>query len=193
MPGTIEEVRVARWEPLLDQLVRERRRALLARAVMVTGSQADAEDLLQDALVATFGSRARFSSVAAAEQYVRRAIVTRSIDAARSRASERRAVDRLAGMAAATVELPLVGLERDLVAALQSLTARERACVVLRHLEDLSVADTAATLGLSAGAVKRYTADGVARLNAALGTTGPQAGDREPVAVVATPRGEARG
>lgn len=183
---------MARWEPLLDQLVRERRRALLARAVMLTGNQADAEDLLQDALVATFGSRARFGSVAAAEQYVRRAIVTRSIDAARSRASERRAVDRLGGMAAATVELPLVGLERDLVTALQGLTARERACVVLRHLEDLSVAETAATLGLSVGAVKRYTSDGVARLNVALGTTGPRPDDREPMAVVGTPKGGAR-
>ena len=45
--------------------------------------------------------------------------------------------------------------------------------MVLRHLEDLSVRETADTLNLSEGAVKRYTADAVALLNAALGTTAP--------------------
>ena len=72
----------------------------------------------------------------------------------------------------------------DVVRALAALSPRERACVVLRQMEDLSVVETASALGLSEGAVKRYTSDGLARLNAALGSTtrrrradrGPDAG-----------------
>jgi DNA-directed RNA polymerase specialized sigma24 family protein len=52
--------------------------------------------------------------------------------------------------------------------------------VVLRQMEDLSVVETAAALGLSEGAVKRYTSDGLSRLNAALGSTS-DAGERVPV------------
>jgi DNA-directed RNA polymerase specialized sigma24 family protein len=36
-------------------------------------------------------------------------------------------------------------------------------------MDDLSVQETASLLGVTPGAVKRYTADGVARLSAALG------------------------
>lgn len=175
---------MGRWEPLLEQLFAERHGALLARAQMLTGDRHAAEDLLQDAFVATFASRARFTSVAAAEQYVRRAVVTRSVDRARSRTSERSAVERLGGMAAPAVDLPLVGLERDLVAALQQLTPRQRACVVLRHLEDMSVAETASALGLSEGAVKRYVSDAVRHLNDVLGTTASPDDDRHDVHLV---------
>lgn len=44
--------------------------------------------------------------------------------------------------------------------------------MVLRHVEDLSVSDTARALGVSEGAVERYTSGGVAALNALLGTVG---------------------
>ena len=45
------------------------------------------------------------------------------------------------------------------------LTPRERACVVLRYYEDLNVVDIAETLGISAGAVKRYLSDRLAKLS----------------------------
>ena len=51
--------------------------------------------------------------------------------------------------------------------ALLTLPPRERACVVLRYLEDLPVAAVAAELGLAEGTVKRYIADGVAKLRTA--------------------------
>lgn len=52
--------------------------------------------------------------------------------------------------------------------ALAGLTARQRACVVLRHLEGLSVAETATTLGVSHGTVKSTTSDALARLRSRL-------------------------
>jgi len=78
------------------------------------------------------------------------------------------------------------GLDHDVVAALQTLSARQRACVVLRHVDDLSVEQTASALGLSAGAVKRYTSDGAARLQAALGTRVDDE-DTVPVELMSTP------
>ena len=59
----------------------------------------------------------------------------------------------------------------DLVRALQQLSPRERECVVLRHYLDLSEKDTAATLRISVGAVKSYTAKGLARLRPLLSAT----------------------
>ncbi|WP_318241431.1 sigma factor-like helix-turn-helix DNA-binding protein [Cellulomonas avistercoris] len=54
---------------------------------------------------------------------------------------------------------------------------------MLRHLDDVSVRDTARLLGISEGAVKRYVADGIATLNALLGTSSPT-GETLPVTLV---------
>lgn len=43
-----------------------------------------------EALVAAFSAKARFGSLPEAEQYVRRALVTRSVDAGRRRRSQQR-------------------------------------------------------------------------------------------------------
>jgi len=159
------------WEQMLDRVVRERYPRLLAHATLLTGDRADAQDVLQDALVATFSGRARFATLAEAEAYVRRAVTTRYIDLVRRRDSERRALRVVGSRRTAPVELQPVGVARELVDALAALSPRQRACVVLRHVEDLSLRQTAEALGLSEGAVKRYTADGLAALNALLGTT----------------------
>jgi len=165
---------VGRWQPLLEQLARERYGRLLSLALLVAPDRSGAQDLVQDALVATFSGRARFESIAQAEAYVRRAIVTRSANARRSGAIEARALAAVAARAALVTGPAAEPMDPRVLAALRDLPPRERACVVLRHVEDLSVRDTAAALGLSEGAVKRYVSDGVAALNAALGTTAPR-------------------
>lgn len=160
------------WESLLERVVRERYPRLVAHAVLVTGSRADAQDVVQEALISTFSGRARFDSVPQAEAYLRRAIVSRAVDESRRSAREARTVDRLGALPVTPAVVEEQGPGQDVLRALATLTPRERACVVLRQLEDLSVHDTAALLGVSEGAVKRYTADGLARLAAALGTAG---------------------
>ena len=117
---------------------------------------------MQDALVSTFGGRARFRSVEQAEQYVRRAIVSRFIDGTRHDSVEHAALERaLARVPTAVEDRADAGASRRARAALARLSPRQRACVVLRHVDDLSVRETATLLGLSEGAVKRYVADGV--------------------------------
>lgn len=159
------------WEPMLERVALERYPRLVAHGMLLTGSQAEAEDLVQDALVATFAGRARFVTVEQAEAYVRRAVVSRYIDHGRRRTAERRALVRVAARSDDAVDDGVPpGLAPQVEHALASLAPRERACVVLRHMEDLSVRETAQLLRLSEGAVKRYVSDGVAALNAALGT-----------------------
>lgn len=160
-----------RWEDLLEQVARERYGRLVAHATLVSASPSDAQDLVQESLIAAFSGRARFGSVERAEAYVRRAIASRAIDAGRRKTREARLLAR----AAAQTPVSAVHEDRlpgaDVVRALATLSPRERACVVLRQMEDLSVVETASALGLSEGAVKRYTSDGLARLNAELGST----------------------
>ena len=161
---------MARWEPMLETLVRSRHRALVAYAYLLTRDVGDAEDLVQDALVAAFTGRATFPSAGHAEAYVRRAIATRFVDGTRRRAREKARVDRVEiPRGADDPESGAVG-RVDVASALAELPPRVRACVALRYLADQSTTETAHALGLSEGAVKRYVSDGVRALNAMLGT-----------------------
>ncbi len=60
----------------------------------------------------------------------------------------------------------------DVQAALRALTPREREAVVLRAQWELTVAEAAEIMGISEGAVKRYTSDGLHRLRERLGLAG---------------------
>lgn len=172
------------WAPALDRLVQERYGGLVAYATILTGERGTAHDVVHDALVSTFTARASFGSVPQAEGYVRRAIASRFLDSVRRGGRERAAVQRLAAVEPVSVELRSDVLDRDVAEALAALSAQQRACVVLRHLDDLSVRDTARVLGLSEGAVKRYVSDGVAALNARLGTSSGPGGERLPITIV---------
>ena len=160
---------MARWEPILDEVMRERGSGLLAYARLLTGNDADAEDVLQDALVRSFSRGRQFTHVNAAEAYVRRAIPSVFIDRLRHRrtrdaADERRAQERDDAIGMGDRDAVL-----DVRAALATLPARERACAVLRFYDDLTVPQIAARLGLAEGTVKRYLADASARLAEVLG------------------------
>ncbi|MGC4175251.1 sigma-70 family RNA polymerase sigma factor [Demequina sp.] len=160
---------MSEWEAVACSLMEQRYRALVGYARMVAGPDS-AEDLVQDALVKTFSRPRGLANVTVAEAYVRRAIVTGFLDSARkTKRAPRANADALHALATDS-HADAVTNATTLEAALSALTARERVCVALRYLEGLSVADTARTLGLAEGSVKRYVADGIAKLNRLLGT-----------------------
>jgi len=158
------------WAPVLDRLVRERRPALVRYAALLTGGDLrDADDLVQEALVRTFARGRPLREVAAAEAYVRQAILRAFVDGYRRRRTWG-TVRHLAGVSA-VVPSTDAGTDAalDVRAALATLRPRPRACVVLRFYDDLTVAEIAERLGLARGTVKRYLFDAVAELEALLG------------------------
>lgn len=156
------------WEPMLHELAHQRRGRLLAFATMLAGPH-QADDLVQDAVIAVFSRTRRFDNLPQAEQYVRRAIATKYIDSLRKDKADRERMRRYAAGEMLPDPSERIVTSNAIDDALAQLPPRVRACVVLRHLEDLSVRETAHTLGLSEGAVKRYVSDGLAAMNAYLG------------------------
>lgn len=157
-----------RWEEVVERLVAERGDALIRYAYLVSGSRDDASDLVQDALVKTFGRLRNGFGVASAEAYVRRAILNTYLDSGR-RVSRWRKIAHLQAVPEAEDEKNAQTEARlDLQGQLGRLSPRERACIVLRYYEDLKVDDIAEWLDISPGAVKRYLSDGLAKMAVSL-------------------------
>ncbi|MBN2177634.1 MAG: sigma-70 family RNA polymerase sigma factor [Demequinaceae bacterium] len=163
---------MAQWEPLLEEVVTARHHDLLGYAQMLTRDRQEAEDLVQTALIETFGKPRSFPNAIVAETYVRKVIASRFIDGCRKASAERRALRKVGATEADPAAGPHLRAEHstDVGAALAQLSPRERACIMLRYLDHLSTHEVAQALGLSDGAVKRYVSDAVARLNGLLGT-----------------------
>ena len=154
---------------VVEALLATRGKALTGYAYLLCGDVHDAEDLVQEALVKTFVRRRAGLALDSAEGYVRRAILTLYVDGWRRRArwAERRHL--VASPTSVESTAPGTEAQADVVAALRELPRRQRACVVLRFYEDLTVAEIADRLGIAEGSVKRYLSMGVSRLQTLLG------------------------
>lgn len=161
-----------RWEQVVERLVAERGEALTRYAYFVSGSQDEAADLVQDALVKTFGRLRNGFTVASAEAYVRRAILNTYLDRGRRTTRWRRIAHLQAVPDISESPADASDVALDLHEELRKLSPRERACIVLRYYEDLKVDDIAETLELSSGTVKRYLSDALSKMAEAL-SSGP--------------------
>lgn len=159
---------MSRWQGFYDELAHDRYPSLLAYAIAFTGQRDTAEDLVQEALIKTFGRPRRFASSPHAENYVRRAIASVFIDDARRKAVLERTTKRLGAQEPADAQVtdpaPAVDERRAIAHALQRLSPQVRAVVVLRYYDDLTGAQIADRLGLALGTVKRYLHEGNAQL-----------------------------
>nr|WP_281387065.1 SigE family RNA polymerase sigma factor [Jiangella mangrovi] len=145
-------------------MAQSRGRALLRCAYLLTGDAAEAADLVQEALLRTFGRTTRGLTLESAEAYVRRTILTVHIDGRRRSGRWTRVRHLVASRDEAPGPEVSVVDGADLRSALATLSPRQRACVVLHYYEDLSVTQVAEVLGCAPGAVKRYLSDARARL-----------------------------
>lgn len=149
--------------PDFEDFVGARRRVLLKAAWLLTGDWHRAEDLVQTALAKAYLAWGRIEA-GRHEAYVRRILVT-------TYATWWRRSWRAEGPSPAVPEdeaiedsYDAVELRQVLLAALATLTRRQRATVVLRYYCDLSEAETAEVLGCSPGTVKSQASKGLARL-----------------------------
>jgi RNA polymerase sigma factor (sigma-70 family) len=170
---------VAQWEQALDLLARDRGAALVRYAYLLCGDWAQAEDLVQDALVKTFTRGRSGLALENAEGYVRRAIATTSIDGFRVQRRWTAVRHLFVKSDAQSGPETAVGDRLEMAEALSALSPRQRTCIVLRYYEDLPIAEIADQLGFTVGTAKRYLSDGITALEARLGPlrTEPRAQD----------------
>lgn len=140
--------------------------SLYRTAYLMLGDRAEAEDLVQTALAKTYASWSKVRAVEAAPAYARTVLVNTATSWFRRKSwrNER-----------PTERLPEVAVQHDpsdrpaLVDALRRLPPRQRAVVVLRYYEDLSVAQVATALGITDGTVKSQTSEALSKLRVLLG------------------------
>jgi len=125
-----------------------------------------ASDHVQEALIRVYRHWPRLRSEPEAQAYARKAVVSVVIDAKRKRSSTEVPVDSVVDTPA--VDTAARSADRDLLGrCLAQVPPRQRACLVLRHYDDLSVSEVATVLGCSEGTVKSQTARGLETLQAA--------------------------
>ena len=142
--------------------------ALLRTAYLLSGSRADAEDLLQTALAKTYLAWGRIRDREAVDGYVRRVMVNTQTSWWRRRRVDEHSTDRVPERPGRDVTADL-DLHDALWTALSGLPKRQRAMVVLRYYEDLSEAETAAVMGVSVGTVKSTTSRALLKLRESSG------------------------
>ncbi|WP_256482800.1 SigE family RNA polymerase sigma factor [Micromonospora sp. RHAY321] len=134
-------------------------------AYLLCGDWYLADDLVQEALAKAYSNWRKVQRADSPSAYVRRILINES----------RRGWRRVRNI---TVHADVDGTVADmsdevvnraeLLQALQSLPARQRATVVLRFLEGLSERETAAVLGCSEGTVKSQTSRALIKLKSVL-------------------------
>jgi RNA polymerase sigma-70 factor (sigma-E family) len=138
---------------------------LFRAAFLLTGTQADAEDLTQEALVRV---ARRWNRVSAADDpvaYANRVLLNVFLSA---RARTWRGQTASAVLPETDAQSPYEQVDdRDVLRrAVGSLPPRQRAAVVLRHYEQRSEAETAHLMVCSVGTAKSLTSRGLSALRA---------------------------
>jgi RNA polymerase sigma-70 factor (sigma-E family) len=158
-------------EAAYREFVSVRRRGLLRTAYLLTGDWHAAEDLVQETLTKLYLSWRRVRSREDAPSYARRIMLNAYVDSTRRPWRREHAVavvpDRVGGGDPADAADP--GTRTRLMSALAGVPPRQRAVLVLRFWEDLSVEQVAELLDCSTGNVKSQTARGLERLREVIG------------------------
>jgi len=150
-------------------LVGRHRDRLWAVALRTLGDPDEAADALQDALVSAFRRADTFRGEAQVTTWLHRIVVNACLDRVRRRRPTSPLPDepeRDLRLAAPAGRDPVEQQERrtDVMAALASLPAEQRAALVLVDMEGYSVEEAAGMLACAPGTVKSRCARGRARL-----------------------------
>lgn len=153
-------------EPFED-FVCDSRLRLAGLAYSLTGDRTTAEDIVQEALLATHRSWAEVDQPLA---YARRTVTNLCASRVRRLGRERRALGRWFGQRSDTYT-ELEPADAEFWRAVGDLPTRQREVIALRYVEDLTVADIATALEISPGTVKSTLHDARRSLAATLRLT----------------------
>ncbi|MFG1603725.1 SigE family RNA polymerase sigma factor [Actinoplanes sp. NPDC049265] len=159
----------AELERQYEEFVRGRLARLHRTAYLLCGDGHRADDIVQATLTALYVNWKKAASADNIDGFTHRILVRRYLDERRLRWSRVRlgdVPDRTAGGAGAEQRM---GDRDELMAALRKLPKGQRAVIVLRYFDDLSVEATAEALNCSVGNVKSQCSRGLAALREALG------------------------
>jgi RNA polymerase sigma-70 factor (sigma-E family) len=153
-----------RDEAAFVEFAQAARDRLRRTAFLMCGDWDQASDHVQEGLIRVYVAWPRLTRAGGEHAYARRAVASAFLDHARRRSSTEVSAEADPNRPSPEDVAASVTARAALVAALAGLPPRQRACVVLRYFEDLSVADTAAALGCSEGTVKSQTSRALASL-----------------------------
>lgn len=173
--GTDQELlarHVAGDPEAFGELVRRHRDRLWAVALRTLGDREEAADAVQDALVSAYRAAHTFRGESAVTTWLHRITVNACLDRARKAASRKTAplddTDRLERLLepheSAEAPAERQDLHRQLLAALGTLPAEQRAALVLVDMQGYPVAEAAEVLDVPTGTVKSRCARGRAKL-----------------------------
>ena len=133
-------------------------------AYLLCGDWDQASDFVQEGLVRVYVAWPRLQKAGREHAYAKRAVVSAFLDHARKRSSTEIPSEADVSVPSGDDVAERVSNRQMLMRALADLPPRQRACVVLRYFEDLSVEDTAQALGCSEGTVKSQTSRALSSL-----------------------------
>ena len=151
-----------------EQIVRLRQTQILRTAYRILGNWADAEEVAQEAFLRLHRHGLGFSREAAMGAWLYRVTVNLCFDRARTVRPSAELNELLRAEAVAERDAIREQQKRKLMAALARLPVKERAAIVLREIEGLTTAETAAALGSTEGTVRSQIFRAMAKLRGML-------------------------
>ena len=153
------------------QFLDDRQQPLLRLAVVLCGSRAPAEDVLQDVLIKAYQQWHRIGPMESPYGYVRAMLVNEHLSWRRRTARQVPVAEVDPGSRPDHAQG--VADRDDLLRRVDALPDRQRTAVVLRYFADLDDAEIAATLHCEQVTVRSYISRGLAALRIDLGAGGP--------------------
>ncbi|GAA1710970.1 SigE family RNA polymerase sigma factor [Streptomyces yatensis] len=146
-----------------EEYVRNRQDALLRSARRLIPDPVEAQDLLQTALVRTYGRWDGIADKSLADAYLRRVMINTRTEWWRARKLDEVPTEQLpeASVEDGTEQHADRALLMDILSV---LAPKQRSVVVLRHWEQMTTEETAEALGMSTGTVKSTLHRALARL-----------------------------
>jgi RNA polymerase sigma-70 factor (sigma-E family) len=157
----------------IDDLYRTQSLALIRFALMLTGDQATAEDVVQEAFLGLYRSWARISDPDNPLPYLRTAVLNAARSALRARRRNWARVLRSVSYDPPVWSAEAAAMEhadrRAVLAAVARLPQRQREVLALRYYLNLSEQEIATQLGVARGTVSATTARAIATLTKQFG------------------------